>query len=96
MDFQSIYYGRPKNPPPTPQFTFFEILPCFLHTLLALRGAYIKQGNKIRIYFLFLTTIPFFSSLSPTVFTILPLLFIPFFSSFPFPPFFPVFETARI
>ena len=66
------------HPPPT-SLKYFEILPCLLHTFLAVIRAFIKQGNKIKIFSLFFTPVPLLSSLFPNVF---------FF--FPFPPFFPL------
>ena len=80
-----IYYGHPEKytPPPTP-LKMFLILHCFFADFFsAVIKAYIKQRNKISIFYLFFNPISFFFSLFP-------------FSSFlPFPPFFSLVK-ARI
>ena len=59
-----IYYGHPENPPP---LKVFEILLLF-SDFFGGKRAYLKKGNKIRIFFLYFTTIPLFSSLFPSSF----------------------------
>ena len=75
-----------KNLYPPPGFFFVEILPCFL----AVIQAFIKQGNKLRLFSLFFLLV--FLSFLP--FSLLFYLktfssFLPFFHRFTFSPILP-------
>ena len=75
-----------KNPSPPP-WQFLKFFPVFCGLFLA---AYNKEGNKLKIFSLFFTNIPFFSSLFPPFFFYLYPLFFPFIFFFSLPQFFPL------